>query len=145
MPFMDGYATLKMITEEWPTIKSIILTQHQSDFHVLRMYQAGAKGYVMKDCETSELINAVKKVYSGDLYFAEGGPTKNSSHKLPVLSEREFEFLRHCQSDLKYKEIAARMFVSIKTIEYYQSSLFKKFNVTSRLGLVMSAMESGLL
>jgi DNA-binding NarL/FixJ family response regulator len=151
MPIMDGYATLRFIKKEWPGIKVLILSQHNTEFHILRMVQHGANGYLVKNCEPEELVQAIMLIRDGYPHFPAFVPLKTiremtrNNISRPVLSDRELEFINLCCSEMTYNEIAELMFISKKTVEHYQSSLFKKLNVTSRVGLVICALQCGII
>ena len=71
-----------------------------------------------------------------------GGDTANA---FPKLTDREMEFLKHACSEKNYQQIAAEMFVSERTVDGYRESLFKKFNVSNRVGLVLYAIKNQLV
>ncbi|MCH5717640.1 response regulator transcription factor [Niabella hibiscisoli] len=113
------------------------------------MLRCGAKGYVLKDADPHELCRAIRdvmangyhlsKLVTGKLLF-----TMNKPHDYTTstkLSVREKEFLNLCCSDLTYKEIADRMFVSVRTVDGYRDSLFEKLEQKSRVGLVLYAIK----
>ncbi|MEN9685385.1 MAG: hypothetical protein RLZZ28_1171 [Bacteroidota bacterium] len=157
MPVMNGYETTAWITQNHPSIKVIALTMIQDERSIIKMLQNGVKGFVMKDVETEDLKKALddvvqKGIYINDLLY------KNLLHSLQgnaafaeddlqvmlELSEREKEFLRLLCTDKSYKEIAASMYLSPRTIDGYRDHLFSKLKVASRVGLVMFAIRNSI-
>ncbi|MBO9594497.1 MAG: response regulator transcription factor [Niabella sp.] len=150
MPNMDGYETALWIEQHLPLAKVLVLSMSDNEEMVIKMLRCGAKGYVLKDANPSELYRAIRditangyhlsKLVTGKLLF-----TMNRSNEHPnnpvKLSAREKEFLGFCCSDLTYKEIADRMFVSVRTVDSYRDSLFEKLEQKSRVGLVLYAIR----
>lgn len=112
------------------------------------MIKAGAIGYLLKDTEKSVLEKALREIVENGFYH-----TKNVTNLLMksvsggikddvVLKPREIEFLRHACTELTYKEVADRMFLSPKTIDGYREALFVKLNVRNRVGLVIYAVRN---
>ncbi|MGJ7031354.1 response regulator [Niabella hirudinis] len=150
MPEMDGYETALWIEQHLPLAKVLVLSMNDDEEMVIKMLRCGAKGYILKDADPPELFRAIRdisadgyhlsKLVTGKLLF-----TMNRSKDEPgnpiKLSAREKEFLGLCCSDLTYKEIADRMFVSARTIDGYRDSLFEKLEQKSRVGLVLYAIR----
>lgn len=149
MPEMDGYETASWIEQNLPLARVLVLSMNDDEDMVIKMLRSGAKGYVLKDADPPELFRAIKdvvnngyhlsKLVTGKLLFTMNKPTViNENTKL---SGREKEFLNLCCSDLTYKEIADKMFVSARTIDGYRDSLFEKLEQKSRVGLVLYAIK----
>jgi DNA-binding NarL/FixJ family response regulator len=155
MPLMNGYETAKWIQAHLPLAKVLVLSMMDNDSAVIRMMQCGARGYILKDCKPNVLKAALDQVrdhgyFINDLVsnrmikFLHGGEGKNASEPAPVLSEREMTFLKLICTEKTYKEIAAEMYVSPRTVESYRDNLFQKLGVTSRVGLVIYAIKTGI-
>ncbi|SDD37015.1 response regulator transcription factor [Niabella drilacis] len=150
MPEMNGYETALWIEQNLPLAKVLVLSMNDDEEMVIKMLRCGAKGYILKDADPPELYRAIRdinangyhlsRLVTGKLLF-----TMNRSKEQPAnpakLSAREKEFLVFCCSDLTYKEIADRMFVSARTIDGYRDSLFEKLEQKSRVGLVLYAIR----
>ncbi|MEO6547607.1 MAG: response regulator transcription factor [Ferruginibacter sp.] len=157
MPHMDGYASVQWLTENFPLIKILVVSMVQKEESIVRMLKLGVKGYLSKDVEPQvlgEALNAImdKGYYytdfiTGKLVHALNGkePGKTKAHYGQLMNEREREFLPLACSELTYNEIAGKMFVSPKTVDGYRNSLFEKFNVKSRVGLVLFAIKHELV
>ncbi|MCA6448757.1 MAG: response regulator transcription factor [Chitinophagaceae bacterium] len=149
MPGMDGTETARWLKQEYPGIKILVVTMLRSDPVILQMVKIGARGYLLKDCEPSELQEAINAVYETGYYYNElvtpGMRTSNISDDNTALSAQEISFLRWACTDLTHKEIAVEMQVSPRTIDGYRDSLFRKLNVTSRVGIVIYAIRNGFI
>lgn len=151
MPKMDGHETLRYLKQAYPDMRFLILTQHDHDFVIIRMLRAGANAYLLKDSEPEELKHAVRTIMT-QAYF-QSRLVNGHIHALVQgrkdlsrveLTELEEEFLRHCCSELGYKEIAAKMNIPERKIDYLRDSLFDKLDTQSRTGLALLALRLGL-
>jgi DNA-binding NarL/FixJ family response regulator len=157
MPEMDGYATAEWLTANHPGVKILALSTMDTESAIIRMIRNGAKGYVLKDAEPAELKKAFDEVLSLGYYYNDIVSRKimqtvhllveekRNPVSLVTFSDRELTFLKLTCSEKTYAEIAAEMFVSQRTVDGYRDSLFKKLNVTSRVGLVLYAIRNGLV
>ncbi|WEK37277.1 MAG: response regulator transcription factor [Candidatus Pseudobacter hemicellulosilyticus] len=154
MPDIDGYETAKWIYKNYPQIKILALSMFTDESIIIRMLRLGAKGYILKNAEPEELRLALDSVMTKDFYLSEfiSGKVISGLHKdidLPedpvVLNEKEREFLQWACSEMTYKDIAVKMFVSPRTVDDYRNSLFEKLKVKSRIGLVLYAIRHGMV
>lgn len=152
MPEMNGYDTAAEIKRQWPEIKILALSMYDTELNVIKMLRNGANGYVLKDTDPEDLRVAITKVYKDGFYHSEmvTGRMLNILHdpdgKMDVeLNDRELQFLRYCCTELTYKEVADRMYLSARTIDGYREALFKKLNITTRTGLAMYAIKAGIV
>lgn len=150
MPVMNGYETAAYIREHWPDTKMLALSMLQEEFTIIKMLRNGAHGFITKDCDPIDLRNALNGVFNSTYYYSDL-VTSRLLHGLHVddakannISEKEMEFLKHCCSDLSYKEIGDRMCLSPRTVEGYRDALFKKLNLRTRVGLVIFALRTGI-
>jgi two-component system, NarL family, invasion response regulator UvrY len=157
MPEMDGYETAQWIKENHPDIKVLALSMYDNENSIIRMLKAGAKGYILKDSEPAELKAAIDALVNKGYYYSDlvsgklihainkiedEGSTVNT---LANLNERETDFLKYACTEMTYKEIADKMFVSPRTIDGYRDGLFDKLHVKTRVGLVMYAIKNGIV
>lgn len=152
MPRMNGIDTTKWLKEHFPDIKVLALSMECEEETILAMLRAGAKGYLLKDIHPSILQKAIQEVYLNGFYYTENvtntllNAHKNSYNKPAVeLKDKEIEFLKYTCSELTYKEIAEKMFLSPKTIDNYRETLFEKLNVKTRIGLVLYAIKEKIV
>ena len=157
MPEMDGYETCLWLKEHYPEIKVLALSMYDNENAVIKMFKAGAKGYILKDCDPDELKAALNTVIIKGFYYSEM-VTGKLIHTINALDEkdaytknviklndREINFLKLACTELTYKEIADKMFLSPRTIDGYRDDLFQKLNLKTRVGLVMYAIKNGII
>lgn len=157
MPEMDGYATCEWLKSHYPAIKVLALSTMDAETAIIKMIRSGAKGYIVKDADLSELKLAFSELLSIGFFYNELVSRKviHSINKivedndevaaLQKLTDNEMTFLRLSCSEKTYQEIANEMFKSEKTIDGYRAELFKKLHVSSRVGMVMYAIKNGIV
>ncbi|MEP7108539.1 MAG: response regulator transcription factor [Ferruginibacter sp.] len=156
MPEMDGYETCIWLKNNHPDIKVLALSMYDNENAIIRMFKAGAKGYILKDCEPAELETALNALNSKGFYYSEMVTGKlihtinsldDDDHvkNMIRLNDREIIFLKYVCTELTYKEIAEKMFLSPRTIDGYRDDLFQKLNTKTRVGLVMYAIRNGIV
>jgi len=132
----------------------LALSMFSDERTIIKMLRLGAKGYILKNIDPDELKKALDSVMKKNFYLSEyiSGKIISGLHKdmdrseeQIVLTDKEKEFLRLICSEITYKDIAIKMFVSPRTVDDYRNSLFEKLKVKSRIGLVMYAMKNGLV
>jgi two-component system, NarL family, invasion response regulator UvrY len=153
MPEMDGYETAQWLNKNYPQIKILALSMLSDEKTIIKMFRLGAKGYLLKNTDPDELKQALDTLYNKNFYLSDYVSEKlvkglnidgGKEEKEIVLNEKEREFLRWTCTELSYKDIAAKMFLSTRTIDDYRASLFNKLKVHSRVGLVMYAIRNGI-
>jgi two-component system invasion response regulator UvrY len=154
MPEMDGYETASWLYKNHPQIKVLALSMFSDEKTIIKMLRLGAKGYILKNIDPEELKNALDSVVKKNFYLSEyisgkiiSGLAKDADrHEDPVsLTDKEKEFLKLICSEITYKDIATKMYVSPRTVDEYRNHLFEKLKVKSRIGLVMYAIRNGLV
>jgi DNA-binding NarL/FixJ family response regulator len=155
MPVMDGIEATRILASEFPETGVIALTMFNEDSMIVDMMESGAKGYLLKNTNKNELIDAIKAVYNGGTYFCAATTTKmakligkakfNPYRNTPEVkfTEKEMELLLLVCEGLQNKEIADRMNISIRTVEGYRIKLFEKTNTKHVAGLVIYAIKRG--
>jgi DNA-binding NarL/FixJ family response regulator len=158
MPKMDGFATVQWLNENFPLIKILVVSMVEKEESIVHMLKLGVKGYLSKDVEPQVLGEALNAIMDKGFYYTDFITGKlvhalnNTNHSdkvktdaMRLMNDREKEFLQLACSELTYNEIAAKMFLSPKTVDGYRNALFEKFNVKSRVGLVLFAIKNGLV
>jgi two-component system, NarL family, invasion response regulator UvrY len=158
MPVMDGETTMKWMKKNAPDMRVLILTLDTNEQTIINLFKLGVRGYLPKTCDASVLKEAIGDIIHSGYYHnellsnalrnEEARPRKDErSQILAQLSEREMEFLRLvCSSEeLTYEEIAIRMTAHRRTIDNYRESLFEKFDIKSKTGLVLFAIKHGIV
>jgi DNA-binding NarL/FixJ family response regulator len=150
MPVMNGIETTKWLTDNFPEIKVLALTVVEEEHTILKMLRAGARGYLLKDVDKNTLETALNKVMETGYFHSNTVAAvlyNSSSGKVNpeiILKNTEIEFLKLLCTELTYKEIADKMFLSPKTIDGYRDTLFIKLNVKNRIGLVLYAIKNDI-
>jgi DNA-binding NarL/FixJ family response regulator len=154
MPGMTGLVATRKLKGLQPHIAIVTLTRHTDDAYLQELLRAGAAGYVLKQSAPSELLQAIRAVSAGGQYLdstltarvtakylAAEKKTKSES----AVSERESEVLRLIASGYSNKEIAARLALSVKTIEAHKANAMRKLGLTGRIDIVKYAVLQGWL
>lgn len=153
MPEMNGFDTAMMIKKKHPAIRILVLSMFDEEDSIIKMIKIGVNGYILKDAEPNELIDALNEIRSKGYYYSDlvsntmasmikVGKEKVESVKL---NDREIKFLELICTEATYKEIADIMNVSLRTVDGYRESLFEKLNVKNRVGLVIYAIKNGIV
>ncbi|HEY2583427.1 MAG TPA: response regulator transcription factor [Mucilaginibacter sp.] len=157
MPEMDGIQTTAAVKQLYPQIKVLALSMFNEDKYIIDMMKAGASGYLLKNAEPEEIIEAVSTVYEKDYYFNENLSvtlikqlnvnTKqvNPGQHLADFNEREIEVLKLVCQECSNHEIADKMFLSVRTVEGYRARLFEKTKSKNLVGLVIFAIKAGII
>lgn len=156
MPQMGGARATERIKSECPQVKVIALTAHEDRSYVSQLLEAGASGYMLKVAASEDLINAIRVVAAGGIYldpavadkvlesYRRGKAPKGTVHGA-TLAQREEEVLRLIAEGYINKEIAARLSISVKTVETHKARAMEKLGLRSRTALVRHALEQGWL
>jgi len=157
MPGMDGYATAEWLHQNHPEIKILALSTMDSETSIIKMIKCGACGYVLKDAEPEELKLAFDEVLGRGYFYNEVvtrkimssihtlADTNSKTSTFANLSDREIQFLKLTCTELTYKEIADRMFVSVRTVEGYRDTLCEKLQLKTRVGLAIYAIKNNIV
>jgi DNA-binding NarL/FixJ family response regulator len=152
MPVMGGIECCQWFQQNQPHVKILALSMNEDEMSILHMIRAGARGYVLKTMEPSELVSAIRDVHVNGFHFCdlvsqemalEENRGRDMHTEGPALTKREYEFLMLSCSELAYKEIADKMNISVKTVDGHREQLFDKLGVKNRVGLVLYAVREG--
>ncbi|HEY4336750.1 MAG TPA: response regulator transcription factor [Puia sp.] len=152
MPQLDGLATTRWLHQRFPMMHLVALSMNDSDRTIISMVKAGCCAYLLKDTHPAELERALLEIHTRGFYNADVSninyrrllKTQQDDDRLQ-LSDREAVFLKLACSELTYKQVAAEMNVSERTVDGYRESLFQKLKVQSRVGLCLEAIRRGLV
>ena len=150
LPAMDGVALSGELAWRAPHVRVLILTMLDDD-HVFSALRAGAKGYLLKDSNPSQIVAAIRAVAHGDAVFSPSVASRlislsSSSHRtFGDLSVRETEILTLMAQGLANAEIGRRLFLSPKTVRNYVSNVIGKLQVADRAAAERRARDAGLL
>lgn len=151
MPELNGLQATKKLKDKSPQVKVLILTRHSEPGYLQELLQAGASGYVLKQSKSEELIRAILAVAAGQTYLdpavTERAVTQlresgQVPHKTPNanLTAREADVLRLIALGYVNKEVAARLNLSVKTVEAHKSNAMNKMGMKSRVDIVRYAI-----
>ena len=153
MPGMSGLELAKWIFVNHKTVKVLALTMEEDDNNVIQMLQYGIRGYLLKGIGIEELHMALQQTVKYGYYYTP--IITNNIHKqvnrktayssMPELGERENQLLDYLCTDLSYAEISRKMFLSESTVDTYRARLFEKFEVKNRIGLILKAINMGII
>jgi DNA-binding NarL/FixJ family response regulator len=159
MPVMNGQQTVIALRETYPEMKLIALSVNNESHIIRELIQLGANAYLFKDSSPETFNKVLHEVFEKGFYYDQkvieslleqgsgerfGKARNHYQQLLSYLTARELEFIKHCCSELTYKEIASLMGVSLRTVDGYRESTFDKLEVRSRTGLVLFAFHSGI-
>lgn len=154
LPDIGGIEVARRIIGTVPSIRILVLSMFMDRNCVLESVEAGARGYLAKDCAAEELVEAIRKIFSGEPYFSANameimlkGLTNDSPAKQtsPLLTKREQEVLKLTAEGYNTKEIAFERGVSTKMIEIHRSNIRRKLNIKSVAQLTTYAIRTGLI
>ena len=155
MPDLNGIDATRQILSEAPDIKVVALSMHSDEQFVVEMLDAGASGYLLKDCALEELCLAIRAVVANQYYLSPGIASilvKEYRHELSrakppgstVLTPREREVLQLVAEGKSSKEIASLLYISVKTVEAHRHQIMDKLNIHSVAELTKYAILKGI-
>lgn len=159
-PGESGLVATSKISESFPETKILILTMYDDEEYLFHVLKSGAKGYILKNAPDEQLILAVRTVYKGETYVDMKMTTSlvnefiNQSHQeevsyssdpFKILSKKELEILPLIAKGYGNKDIAEKLFVSVKTVEAHKTHIMNKLNLKSKPELVEYALKKKLL
>jgi DNA-binding NarL/FixJ family response regulator len=154
LPGMNGAQVTRRLKETQPAVRTLALTVHEEGGYLRSLMDAGAAGYVLKRSAASELLRAIEVVGEGGTYLDSSiagqlvsklGQRRTALAPSSALSEREREVVRYVAHGYSNKEIAAKLDVSVKTVETYRYRATEKLGLHSRADLVRYAIDQGWL
>jgi DNA-binding NarL/FixJ family response regulator len=159
MPGMNGIEATRIIKENDPDAKILILTMHDNQEYLNQIIRSGAKGFVLKNTDKEELLDAVKTVSGGENFFSKDiskliienyirsakETDKNEGYKEVPLTKREIEILKYIAEGNSNQEIANRLYISYNTVDTHRKNIMHKLSIKNTAGLVRYAIEKGLI
>jgi DNA-binding NarL/FixJ family response regulator len=155
LPGISGIEATKQAIQKYPELKILSLSMHGDYDHYQKMIEAGAKGFVLKNAGINQLTTAINEINKGKAYFSqelllgiiqskESAVKVNYIEKLDI-SDREIEVLELICKGLSNKEIADKLFISIKTVEGHKSKLMLKTETKNTVSLVLFALKNKII
>jgi DNA-binding NarL/FixJ family response regulator len=154
MPVMNGVEATRLLHKKFPAIKVIALSMHTDKHFVKEILEAGAFGYLFKDCNYQQLMEAITNVNSGKKYLSETITQvliqdylnkESIKSPNPELSERESEILKLFAEGKSNREIADLLCISIKTVGSHKQNLLEKLDLKTTTDLVKYAIKKGII
>jgi DNA-binding NarL/FixJ family response regulator len=157
MPRLSGISVIKDVRSEFPKVKILTLTIHESDEYVLEALDAGANGYCIKDASREELMLAVRSVLEGKRYispsvadnvmegYIEGRKKLKKETTWDTITHREREVLKLLAEGYLNKDIADLLNISVKTVEKHRANIMAKLDLHNASALTAYAIEKGLV
>ena len=153
MPNMSGVAVTEVLRKDLPQVKVLILSMHQRSEYLVRILESGARGYVLKEASSEELVNAIEAVNAGQTFFSPGIARlglnqflhRNEDGGLAELTNREREVLILVAEGLSNKEVANHLGVGVRTVETHRERIMRKLAIHRVAGLTRFAVAKGLI
>jgi len=153
---LSGIDLTDEIIQKYPDLKVLALSMHGEKNYIVKMLEAGAKGYILKNAGKEEMLNAIHTVANGNTYFSSQVSSKLIEHitnpektkkqnlgGIPI-TDREIEVLKLIVEEYSNSEIAEKLFISVRTVDTHRRNLLEKLGVKNTAGLVKYAIQKGL-
>jgi DNA-binding NarL/FixJ family response regulator len=156
MPEMDGVEDARRVHLAQPEVRVVMLTMHADADVVASAIRAGASGYLVKDCSTEEIAGAVRMAASGDTALSPQLASSmldelrklerpNEDEADRIITHREEEVLQHIADGCSTPEVAAKLFISQKTVKNHLASIYQKLDARDRTQAVLQAVRMGII
>ena len=155
MPDLNGIEATRQILSKTPNVRILALSMHSDDHFVAAMLEAGASGYLAKDCGPDDLIHAIRATVSGETYLSpritsivvkgyRRRLSKDQGENAPRLTAKEKEVLQLVAEGETSKSIAAQLRISPKTVEAHRQQIMDKLNIRTIAGVTKYAVQKGI-
>lgn len=156
-PGESGLIATGKIKEDYPDTRILILTMHDDEEYLFHVLRNGASGYVLKNAPDEELLLAIRTIHEGGTYihpklatslvreFVKTNTSADSEDVYEVLSRRELEILPLVAKGYSNKDVAEKLFISVKTVEAHKAKIMEKLNLKNRPELVEYALRKKIL
>jgi DNA-binding NarL/FixJ family response regulator len=157
MPKLDGIAASKLLLKENPDLKIIALSMFDEENLIVEMLETGAKGYLLKNADKKEILEAIFTVYEGNIYYCRDTTARLATlivkskfdpqkKKIAALfTDREKEIIRLICLQCTAQEIGDRLFLSKRTVEGYRTRILEKMDARNTAGVVVFALRQGMI
>ena len=155
MPEMNGIEATRLLKKQQSGVKVIAVSMHSDRQFVKGILEAGADGYLLKNCTYRQLIDAIQSVVEGKKYLSDDitemvikgylDPAEDVNNNQSELSEREMEILKLYAEGKSTREISEKLFISVKTVGTHKQHIFEKLGLRSNADMVKYAIKEGLI
>lgn len=157
MPHLDGIKATKLLLQKNPDLKIIALSMFDEENLIVEMLEAGAKGYLLKNADKKEILEAINTVYRDNIYYCRHTSAKLAAmivksridpHKKPrdiAFTDREKEIIKLICKQFTAQQIGDQLFLSKRTVEGYRTKIMEKMEVKNTAGVVIFALKNNLV
>jgi DNA-binding NarL/FixJ family response regulator len=147
MPKINGLEATRLLSQNFPEIKILILTMHDNKEYMQNAIDSGAKGYILKDQPAHEMIEAVRSIHKGKTHFCSSAVDvlSNKSKDQNKLTGREQAILLELLNGLNNKHISEKLSISVRTVECHRGNIYRKLDTHSMAGLIRYAKKFGYI
>lgn len=150
LPDMNGIELCMQIKNMYPSVMVLALSTFNQGVYINKMMESGASGYLLKNADKKEIIEAIYTVAQGKLFYSFEAAqalksARQKSRELPILTKREREILVLVTEGLTNPEIAEKLFVSIDTVDTHRKNLYNKLGVRNTATLIKYAFQNNLI
>ena len=146
MPELTGVEAIASILKDFPDARIIILTTYEGDENIHRGLQTGAKGYLFKDSDRSEILKAIRIVHAGQNYIPQPvGAKLVERMSNPQLSDRELDVLKLLATGKSTKDISSKLYITEGTVKFHITNILGKLDVSDRTQAVVAAYQRGIV
>ncbi len=157
MPRMDGIAATRLLVQQNPDVRVIALSMFDEEDQIVEMLEAGAKGYLLKNADKQEILDAISSVYEDRVYYCKSTSAKLAGmiarskfnpykqKEVITFTDREQEIIKLICQQFTAQQIGERIFLSKRTVEGYRTRILEKMNVRNTAGVVMYALKNNLV
>lgn len=151
MPNLDGIQATRRLVAEHPGSRVVMLTMHEDADVKARAVAAGAKGFLVKDCSTRDIVHAIHAVLEGNRGFVDGTefspllPRDHETTEKPPITKREVEVLQLIADGKTTAQVASELYVSQKTIKNHLASIYAKLDAHDRTQAVLRGARLGIV
>lgn len=157
MPEMNGVEITEKLSQEYHTVKVLILSANASEDWIISAVRAGAMGFLPKDCSREEFLKALSFTAKGENYYGESIAAiiyrsyvsilkkKDTPKESDELTERESEVLKAFSEGLSFKEIADKLCISVRTVESHKNNILQKLQLKTTVDMVKYAIKNGII
>lgn len=146
---INGFMLMKELKAKYPSLKVVFVSPNTHKYTLSYMLYFGARGFVSADADATSLQKAVNDVHSKGYHYNKLAPKKMADeareNKPEVLTPRQITFLEWCCTELPYYDMATKMKLSTRTVDWYRDIMFEKFSLTNRTDLVLFCLRTGLV
>ncbi len=157
MPTLNGLEATYQIKRDVPDVKVLILTQHDNEEYIIQIIKAGASGYILKSSVSADLMKSILQLQRGETFFSPTISRKilddyinkikesEGGAKIQELSHREREVLQLIAEGKSNQQVAQKLFISVRTVEFHRANIMHKLNLPDITSLVKYAIQKGII